>query len=100
MLEYFNQTLYLIGRIIWILGPHRILGPSRVLGPHRFLGPHRVLGPHRFLGPHRALVPGSSQGPGSRSLFVCGNCFFNTGLSKPKFLPFISGNKFFLSVCV
>ena len=39
--------MYLIGRII------RVLGPRRILGRHRALGPHRV------------LDPGSPQGPGS-----------------------------------
>ena len=96
ILEYFNQKLYLIGRIIQTLGPprilglpkalgphrvlcslrfldlHRVLGLPRVLGPHRVLSPPRVLGPHMVLGPHRVLCPprvlgpGSSQDPGSR----------------------------------
>ena len=59
ILEYFNQTLYLIGGIIPVLGPPRVLGPPKVLGPHRVLGSHRVLG---F---------GSSQGPGSRFSGMC-----------------------------
>ena len=45
ILEYFNQTLYLIGGIIRVLGPRRVLGPHGVLVPHRVLGPLRVLGP-------------------------------------------------------
>ena len=65
ILEYFNQTLHLIGSIIWVLGPSRVLGfcrvlgPRRVLGPPRVPGPPRILDPHRGLGPHRVLVPGS-----------------------------------------
>ena len=54
ILKHFNQTLYLTGTIIRVLGPPRLLGPPRILGPDRVLGTRRVLG------------PGSSQGPGSR----------------------------------
>ena len=54
ILKHFNQTLYLTGTIIRVLGPPRLLGPPRILGRDRVLGTRRVLG------------PGSSQGPGSR----------------------------------
>ena len=57
ILEYFNQTLHLIGGIMQGLGPHRILGPRRVLDPHRILGPPRVLGSHSILCPPRVLGP-------------------------------------------
>ena len=72
ILGYFNQTLYLIGRIMRVLGPPRVLGPHSVLGRHRVLGPPKVLGRPRVLGPHSVLNPPgvvgpwSSQGPGSR----------------------------------
>ena len=84
ILGYFNQTLYLIGRIMRVLGPHRVLDPPRILCPPRVLGPHSVLGRHRVLGPPKVLGrprvlgphsvlnppgvvgPWSSQGPGSR----------------------------------
>ena len=56
ILEYFNQTLHLIGGIMQGLGPHRILGPRRVLDPHRILGPPRVLGSHSILCPPRVLL--------------------------------------------
>ena len=55
ILVYCNQTLYLIERIILVLGPQRVLRPPRVLGPHWVLGPNRVLGPQMVLGPHGAL---------------------------------------------
>ena len=44
ILEYFNQTLHLIGSIIWVLGPSKVLGFCRVLGPRRVLGFRRVQG--------------------------------------------------------
>ena len=33
ILEYFKQTLYLIGGTIRVLGPRRVLGRHKVLGP-------------------------------------------------------------------
>ena len=53
--EYFNQTLYLVGGIIQVLGPHRVLHPYRVLGRHRVLAPLEVLDLHKVLGTHRVL---------------------------------------------
>ena len=55
ILVYCNQTLYLIERIILVLGPQRVLRPPRVLGPQMVLGPHGTLGSHRVLGPPRVL---------------------------------------------
>ena len=59
ILEHFNQTLYLTGRIIQVLDPPRVLGPRRVPGPPRILDPPKVLGSPRVLGHHRVLDPGS-----------------------------------------
>ena len=70
ILEYFNQTLYLIERITRVLGPHKTLGLPRVLGPLKVLSPPRVMSPPRVLGPPRALGPRSSQGMGS-AFTVC-----------------------------
>ena len=78
--EHFNQTLYLTGRIIRVLGPPRVLGPRSVLSPPRVLGPRSVLSPPRVLGPHRVLVllgswvlqdPGPYEDPGLGP----GSCF-------------------------
>ena len=63
ILVYCNQTLYLIERIILVLGPQRVLRPPRVLGPHWVLGPNRVLGPQMVLGPHGALGSHRVLGP-------------------------------------
>ena len=59
LIEHFKQTRYLLGRIIWVLGPLSVLGPARVLDPPMVLGPHWVLDPYRVLGPHSVLGPGS-----------------------------------------
>ena len=37
--DYFNQKLYLIGRITQVLGPYKALGTHRVLGALRVVGP-------------------------------------------------------------
>ena len=66
ILKHFNQTLYLTGTMIRVLGPPRLLGPWSVLGPSRVLGPHRLLGPPRILGPDRVLGTRRVLGPGSR----------------------------------
>ena len=68
ILEYSNQTLYLIERITRVLGPNKALGLPRVLGPlkvlslPRVMSPPRVLDPPRVLGPYRVLGPRSFQG--------------------------------------
>ena len=36
-LDYFNQTLHLIGRIVPVLGPLRELGLHKILSPPRVL---------------------------------------------------------------
>ena len=64
VLEYCNQTLYLIGGII------RVLGPCRVVGPHKVLDPCWVLGSHKCWVFLRFCVLIGSQVPFFRYAFL------------------------------
>ena len=63
ILEHFDQTLYLTGRIIRVLGPPRVLGLRKVLSPAKVLGPPRVLAPPRVVGPPNIRILIGILGP-------------------------------------
>ena len=84
----FNQTPYLIGKIIRVLGPLRVLDHSRVMGPPRVQGPHKVLGTHRVLSPHTVLGPHRVLGP-LRILGPVFSVYHNRGTCSEQFTVFI-----------